>query len=132
MSKDGSPEWLAALEKASTADVWLHGFGLMHLASGLVIGTASFTGPTDAEGIVEIAYGIVPDYQGQGYATEAAEALVAYAQSSGRIRIVRAHTLPKRNASTRILEKCAFRRLAELTDPVDGLVWRWERQVEAR
>jgi RimJ/RimL family protein N-acetyltransferase len=42
--------------------------------------------------------------------------------------IVRAHTLPERNASTRILEKCGFTFRGEILDPEDGLVWRWEHQ----
>jgi RimJ/RimL family protein N-acetyltransferase len=99
--------------------------------SGLVIGNAGFTGPPDAEGMVEIAYGVVPDFQGRGYATEAADALVAWAAKNGRVAIVRAHTLPKRNASTRVLEKCGFKYVGELMDPTDGLIWRWEKEVGA-
>jgi RimJ/RimL family protein N-acetyltransferase len=81
--------------------------------------------------VVEIAYGVAPGYQGRGYATEAAEALVAYALGSGRVRTVRAHTLPKANPSTRVLEKCGFKCLGEVIDPEDGAVWRWEKQPSA-
>jgi len=131
VSDDVSPEWLAALESATGADPWRFGFALAHTESGMVIGNAGFTGPPDAEGIVEIAYGIVPDFQGRGYATEAADALVAWAVKSGRVAIVRAHTLPERNASTRVLEKCGFRYVSEFAHPTDGLIWRWEKHVEA-
>ena len=130
VSDDVSPEWLAALERATGADPWRYGFALVHSESGLVIGNAGFTGPPDADGVVEIAYGVVPDYQGRGYATEAANALVAWAVTNGRIRTIRAHTLPERNASTRVLEKCGFRLVGELTHPSDGLVWRWEKQEQ--
>jgi RimJ/RimL family protein N-acetyltransferase len=130
VSDDVSAEWLAALESATGADPWRYGFALFHLESELVIGNGGFTGPPDAEGVVEIAYGIVPDYEGRGYATEAANALVAWAQKNGRVRIARAHTLPERNASTRVLEKCGFRHAGELIHPTDGLVWRWEKQLE--
>jgi RimJ/RimL family protein N-acetyltransferase len=77
--------------------------------------------------MVEIAYGIATDHQRKGYATEAAEALVAYAFSSGQVRVVRAHTLAEANASTRVLVKCGFRQVGAVVDPEDGLVWRWER-----
>ena len=127
VSDDVSPEWLAALESATGSDPWRDGFALVHSESGLVIGNAGFTGPPDAEGMVEIAYGVVPDYQGRGYATEAASALVAWAANNGRVAVVRAHTLPERNASTRVLEKCGFRHVGEVTHPTDGLVWRWEK-----
>jgi RimJ/RimL family protein N-acetyltransferase len=130
VSDDVSPEWLAALESATDADPWRYGFALVHSESGLVIGNAGFTGPPNAEGIVEIAYGVVPDYQGRGYATEAANALVAWAAKNGRVGTVCAHTLPERNASTRVLKKCGFRHVGELTHPTDGLVWRWEKQLD--
>jgi RimJ/RimL family protein N-acetyltransferase len=129
VSNDVSPEWLTALENATSADPWRFGFGLVHLESGMVIGNAGFTGPPDAEGVVEIAYGIVPDFQGRGYATEAANALLAWAGKNGRVAIARAHTLPERNASTRVLEKCGFRFAGELTHPTDGLIWQWEKQL---
>lgn len=131
VSDDVLPEWLAALESATGVDPWRFGFALVQLESGMVIGNAGFTGPPDAAGEVEIAYGIVPDFQGRGYATEAANALVAWAAKNGRVAIARAHTLPERNASTRVLEKCGFRFVSEFTHPTDGLIWRWEKQVEA-
>jgi RimJ/RimL family protein N-acetyltransferase len=130
VSDDVAPEWLAALSSATAADPWTYGFALVHPESGLVIGHAGFTGPPDAEGMVEIAYGVVPDYQGRGYATEAANALVAWAVKNGRVRIVRAHTLPERNASTRVLGKCGFVRVGSLTHPTDGVIWRWEKHLE--
>jgi RimJ/RimL family protein N-acetyltransferase len=129
VSPDVSPEWLSALQTAAGADPWKYGFAVVEIASGLVIGSAGFAGAPDAEGLVEIAYGIVPDYEGHGYATEVAEALVGYAQNEGRARTVCAHTLPTRNASTRVLEKCAFRFAGEVDHPTDGLIWRWKREL---
>lgn len=126
-SKDVSPDWLAKLETSTVADVWTYGFGLVHTTSGTLIGAAGFKGPP-IDGMVEIAYGLVPDYQGKGYATEAAQALVAFAFESGAVHLVRASTLPTPNASTRVLAKCGFSHVGEVTDPEDGLVWRWEKQ----
>jgi RimJ/RimL family protein N-acetyltransferase len=129
LSKDVSPQWLAQLRTATEADVWRHGFGVVHVASGQVIGAAGFKGPPDADGATEIAYGMVPEYQGRGYATEAAAALVDFAVKSGLVRIARAHTLPEKNASTRVLTKCGFEFVGEVVDPEDGPVWRWEKVV---
>jgi RimJ/RimL family protein N-acetyltransferase len=130
VSKDVSPAFLAELQRATTGDPWKHGFALVHAASRVVIGMGSFKGPPGADGVVEIAYGIVPAYQGQGFATEAAQALMKYAFASGRVRVVRAHTLPEVNASTKVLAKCGFMRVGEVVDPEDGLVWRWEKSEE--
>jgi RimJ/RimL family protein N-acetyltransferase len=127
VSADVSPEWLARLRASSSADPWLHGFAVVHRESRSVIGIVGFKGPPDDDATVEIAYGIVPRFQGRGYATEAAEAGFAFAMGSGRVRLVRAHTLPTPNASTRVLTKCGFQFTGPIEDPEDGLVWRWER-----
>jgi [ribosomal protein S5]-alanine N-acetyltransferase len=120
-----SPVWLAMLDDPAVS-VWTLGFALVERESGAAVGTAGFKGPP-ADGMVELAYGIEEALQGRGYATEAAEALSAWALKNDEVRIVRAHTRPAPNASTRVLEKCGFRWLGEVRDPEDGLVWRWER-----
>ena len=80
--------------------------------------------------VVEVAYGVVPAFEDHGYATEAAAAAVEYAFTDDRVRIVRAHTRPENNASTRVLEKCGFRRTEDVVDPDDGPVWRWELKID--
>jgi len=127
-SDDVSPQWVATLRKDAKAgaDPWRHGFFVVHRERRSVIGAAGFKGAPDADGCVEIAYGIVPSHEGQGYATEAAAALVRYAFEHGA-RQVRAHTLPQPNASTHVLLKNGFRNVGSVVDPEDGPVWRWER-----
>jgi RimJ/RimL family protein N-acetyltransferase len=126
-SGDVSPAWLATLRTSVGPDPWRHGFFVLQREHKCVIGGAGFKGPPDADGMVEIAYGIAPEYQGQGYATEAATALLDYAFGSGRVRLARAHTLPEANASTHVLKKCGFEFTGSVVDPEDGTVWRWER-----
>ena len=123
-----SADWLARLHALTSADPWVLGFSLVHRETGNAVGRAGFKGPPRAEGVVEVAYGVDPDHQGKGYATEVAEALTAWAFGDPRVRVVCAHTLPEPNASTRVLTKCGFRHLGEVMDPEDGLVWRWEKQ----
>lgn len=128
VSDEVSPEYLARPEAATETDPWTHGFALVHAADQVVVGLGSFKGPPDGDGMVEIAYGVVPPYRNKGLATEAAQALVHYVFASGRqIRVVRAHTLPEPNASTRVLTRCGFERVGDFVDPQDGLVWRWEK-----
>ncbi len=126
VSDDVSPAWLARLRASTEADPWLHGFAVVHPESRSAIGNLGFKGPPDADGVVEIAYGIAPGFQGRGYATEVARAAVGFAFASDRVRLVRAHTLPTPNASTRVLTKCGFTHAGEFTDPDDGPVWRWD------
>ena len=121
-----SADWLAQFDASIEADPWLYPFDVVHRASGEVVGTCSFKGPP-ADGVVEIAYGIEPDHQSRGYATEAARALVDYAFTNGGVRVVRAHTLPDAVASKRVLEKCGFRYVGDVDDPEDGTVCRFDR-----
>jgi ribosomal-protein-alanine N-acetyltransferase len=126
-----SADWLAQLHSSVSADPWTFGFSIVHLDSDTVVGKCGFKGPPAADGMVEIAYGVSPEYRGKGYATEAAQSLTDYAFNSGKVRVIRAHTLPEQNASTRVLAKCGFRRIGEVIDPEDGLVWRWEKDIDA-
>lgn len=70
-----SPEWLARLRTSPMPSPWTHGFTLVERATGAVVGACGYKGPPDADGIVEIAYGLAPAYQKHGYAREAASAL---------------------------------------------------------
>jgi ribosomal-protein-alanine N-acetyltransferase len=124
--KEVSAAWLSLLEASTEIDPWVHGFTLIHQNSGTAVGSCGFKGPPDKDGMVEIAYGVHPEHQSKGYATEAAQALVSYALSSGKVHLVRAHTLPEANASTRVLTKCGFQKIGEVIEPEDGRVWRWE------
>ena len=129
--KELSPDWLALVDAATSPNPWIHGFVLRHRDTDIVIGRVGFKGPPTGDGVVEIAYGVDPNYQSKGYATEAAEALIAYALSREHVRVVRAHTRPEANASTRVLTKCGFRCVGEVMDPEDGRVWRWEKAEES-
>jgi [ribosomal protein S5]-alanine N-acetyltransferase len=128
-SGEVSPQWLEQLRTAREADPWSHGFAVLNPVVGQVIGSAGFKGPPDAEGVVEVAYGIVAGWQGKGCATAALSELMAFASADDRVRVLRAHTLPENNASTRVLAKNGFTKLGEVIDPEDGRVWRWERTL---
>jgi RimJ/RimL family protein N-acetyltransferase len=119
-----SPHWLALLEKSATQDPWIHGFNVVNDA-GVAVGLACFKGPP-VDGVVEIAYATAPEHQRKGYATAAARALAEYAFQSGKVRVVRAHTLPDGVASQHVLAKAGFGKVGEWVDPEDGLVWRFE------
>jgi len=74
-----------------------------------VIGTAGYKGPPSRSGSVEIGYGIVEEFRGRGYASEAVEALVHRAFRDPRVERVVAETFPNRPASLAVLAKCDFR-----------------------
>jgi ribosomal-protein-alanine N-acetyltransferase len=129
--REVSPEFAAQQESAAAANIWVHGFAIIEKAGAIVIGLCGYKGPPSTDATVEIAYGLALAYQGRGYATEAAQELVARAFASGLVRRAIAHTLPEQNASTRVLSRCGFARTGEMIDPEDGLVWRWEKHQDA-
>jgi len=122
-----SPEFMARLRVATEPDPWQFGFAVIHKIDNVLIGMAGFPGPP-SDGVAEIAYGIAPSYQGKGFATEVAKALFKFASRDSRVRTICAHTLPEMNASTRVLEKCGFRKAGEMLDSENALVWRWEKK----
>lgn len=119
-----SADWWAKFQQSAFEDPWVHGFNLL-LADGANVGIGSFKGPP-VDGAVEIAYAVVPEHQGKGYATVAARAMVEFAFRAPEVRKVLAHTLPDGLASQRVLLKSGFTHTGEVVDPEDGLVWRFE------
>lgn len=123
-----SPDWLARMRASAPGDPWAFAFRALHRETGEEIGTCSFKGPP-ANGVVEISYATNPEHQRQGYATEAAKALVDFASSRPGVHLIRAHTLPTGDISKRVLARCGFRYVGETVDPEDGTVARFERAV---
>ncbi|MCV7417209.1 GNAT family N-acetyltransferase [Mycolicibacterium litorale] len=134
---DGWPEFPESIEftieklteHPHQADWWMHFF----LADGgaLLVGSGGFVGPP-RNGVVEIGYEIAPEFRERGLATAAARAMIDKAVSaSGGLTTVIAHTLAHENPSTGVLRRLGFTRVAEIEDPDDGPVWRWEIAVAA-
>jgi RimJ/RimL family protein N-acetyltransferase len=78
----------------------------------LVIGGAGFHGPPDAQRSVSIGYGVVSEYEGRGYATEALLLLVEVASAHG-VRVIKGDTALSNVASQRVMEKAGFRRVRD-------------------
>jgi [ribosomal protein S5]-alanine N-acetyltransferase len=84
-----------------------------------------YKGPPDTAGSVEIAYSIAPSRQGQGFATEATSALIAWAFEHPACRVVIAPDTARANvASSRVLEKLGMQVYAA-TERAQS--WRMER-----
>jgi [ribosomal protein S5]-alanine N-acetyltransferase len=109
--------------KESPDNQWVSYFTLTQ-DNPTLIGTCGFKGIPTAEGVVEIGYEIRDDYQGQGYASEAAFALRDLAFQQG-VSAVIAHTIAENNESTSVLKKAGFTFVKSLEDPEDGLIFQW-------
>ena len=88
-----------------------------------LVGWGGFKGPPN-DGVVEVGYEIAEARRGHGLATAATKAMVAEALADDRVTTVIAHTLPERNASSRVLEKVGFAYVGPVTEDGEA-VWRY-------
>ena len=80
---------------------------MIELHDGTHVGDLCFKG-LSADGIAEIGYGILAEFQGRGYATEAVKAAINWAFKDPKVTAVEAEADPGNAASQKVLEKCGF------------------------
>jgi RimJ/RimL family protein N-acetyltransferase len=88
-------------------------YQVVRRADGCVIGDVGFMGPPDETGAVSVGCAITEDARGQGYATEALEALLAWARDQSGLTCVLADTTRSNIASQRLLERVGLHRIGE-------------------
>jgi RimJ/RimL family protein N-acetyltransferase len=88
---------------------------------GVVVGHAGFHGPPDEHGDVEVAYTVVPEHRGLGWARAALAALLERADHEPSVRRVVATIGPHNAPSLAIVRAAGFVHIGEQMDPVDGL-----------
>jgi RimJ/RimL family protein N-acetyltransferase len=74
-----------------------------------LVGSGGYFGPPDDNGVVEIGYSVLPEWQRRGYATEMVNVLVAHASLFEKTNSIIAHTSPENEASKRVLISNGFR-----------------------
>jgi RimJ/RimL family protein N-acetyltransferase len=74
-----------------------------------------------APGSVEFGYTIFPDYRGKGYASEAAQALMDWANREHNVTRFVVSISPTNEPSLRLAKKFGFRKVGTVTDPEDGV-----------
>lgn len=98
----------------------------IHKSDNILIGSGGYKGKPSVEGIVELGYEITPNYRNRGLATEMTNGLIENAFKDKRVKSIIAHTLGHENPSTKVLQKCGFKKVEEINDPDDGLIWKWK------
>lgn len=94
----------------------------------VLIGAGGYLGPPNETGEVEIGFSVMPGWQGLGYATEIANALIEHAFADMRVKTVIAHAACGNVASRKVLEKCGFREV-ERDDSPDTRCFEIRRSV---
>lgn len=88
-----------------------HPPGWLVVHRGAVIGDCGLHGLPDAQGQVEIGYGLAEGWRGRGFGTEVVRTVADWLLGQPGVRALRAHTLPDNLASRRVLQKAGFREL---------------------
>jgi [ribosomal protein S5]-alanine N-acetyltransferase len=97
------------VQENADAAGWASWYFLLPRNGGLrAIGIGGFKGKPSPDGMVEVGYSIMPEYQRHGYASEAVARLVEWAFSHAEVELVTAETLPTLVKSIRVLEKNGF------------------------
>lgn len=104
--------------EAERFGVWV----MIERDSRSVVGDIGFKGPPGDMGRIEIGYSVIPSRRRRGYAKEAARALIDWALSEPKVRVIVADCHPGNVPSIRTLERVGFHRTGE----TDGEIrWRY-------
>ena len=90
------------------ASGWCRYLLLRHPAGRTLIGTFGCAFPKADTREAELGYGLLPQWQRQGFAAEAVLAMIPWLRSQRPIRAFIAQTFPYLRGSIRVLEKCGF------------------------
>jgi RimJ/RimL family protein N-acetyltransferase len=113
---------VAYYEKIGFHPPWI---GYFIEEGGELIGNGAFKGAPKG-GRIELAYQVFPPFEGRGLGTRICGELITLALKTDPSLQLMARTLPRNNASTRILQKNGFVLLGGVEDPEDGKVWEWK------
>ncbi len=88
--------------------------------SNKVVGSAGFHDFPNESGMIEIGYGIVPDFQNQGLGTELLLGAWKMICTRDAVKILRYTVSPDNGASLHIVKKLGFKEVGVQIDPEDG------------
>jgi ribosomal-protein-alanine N-acetyltransferase len=108
--RDAQEFFLDCLQKGGSAVVgWYGWYAIRQEQPSVLVGAGGYLGLPLENGEVEIGFSVVDKWQGAGYATEMAAALIIRAFTDPRAQKVIAHTTPQNTASCKVLEKLGLR-----------------------
>jgi RimJ/RimL family protein N-acetyltransferase len=97
------------IEGRPEAYLWHTFWQLVHRRENRIIGEFDFHGAPNETGEAEFGFMTLPEYQNQGYMTEAARALVNWALQQDGVSALIAETEKHNEASQRVLKKLGAR-----------------------
>jgi [ribosomal protein S5]-alanine N-acetyltransferase len=99
---------------------WVTGV-LVDDETGAVVGAAGFHAAPDADGMVEVGYGVDPDFRRRGYARAALLLMIDRARSDPSAHVFRVTVSPDNTSSLGLVAQLPFVEVGEQWDEEDGL-----------
>ena len=130
LDDEGPLPWRVPQVKADpTCNKWF--LRLIVLAdSREVIGSTSFHGVPDENGMIEIGIGLDQRFWGRGYAKEALTGMWRWVCGEPDVRILRYTVSPSNIASVKIIQGFGFAHMGQQMDEIDGPEDIYEMSVE--
>ncbi len=85
-----------------------------------IVGSTSFHGPPDVQGMMEIGLGIHVNFQRRGYATETLTGMWWWVIDQPGVELLRYTVAPDNEASVAVIKKFGFECVGQQLDPEDG------------
>ncbi|MEH1789083.1 MAG: GNAT family protein [Nostoc sp.] len=89
-------------------------FAIHHVGDAKMIGEVCISLLPKAQSQGEIGWSLHPNYQGRGYATEAAQVLLNYGFAHHKLHRITSNCSPRNTASFRLMERLGMRREGHL------------------
>ena len=85
-----------------------------------IVGSTSFHGPPDEQGMMEIGLGVHINFKRRGYATEALIGMWSWVINQPAVELLRYTVDPNNEASVAVIKKFGFECVGQQIDPEDG------------
>lgn len=120
IASSGPLAWRVPQVKADpTTNKWFIRF-IVEKLSRIIIGSISFHGAPDTDGMIEIGLGIEADYRNRGYAKEALLGMWNWACKSSEVKVLRYTVSPDNLASIAVINHFGFAYQGQQIDEIDG------------
>lgn len=106
--KSAYAEMLTKCKEDSENRIWYAPWKMYLKEDNTYVGDLGFKGPVDNYA-VEVGYGVLKEYEGNGYTTEAVKAVVDWAYTNKDVYFVEAEVEKNNEKSKRVLEKLDFK-----------------------